>query len=250
MKICGIVKTTLIDYPGKVACVIFLEGCNFRCGFCHNPELVLLDSEEHKKIENKEISEKEFFDFLEKRRNQLEGVCITGGEPLLTLKEEFLRKIKQKGFLIKLDTNGSFPSRLKEFIDKKLIDYVAMDVKSSKEKYQEVTNSKIDVSKIEDSIKIIMSSFSDKKIQGYEFRTTIVKKYHNKEEMKKIGEWLSSLSKEVGVNKPKILSLQGFKNKGKLINEEFKKEKDVFEEYLLEIQDEIKDFFEEVEVRV
>lgn len=245
MKICGIVKTTLIDYPGKVACVIFLEGCNFKCGFCHNPELVLLDSKEHEQIKGKEISEDEFLNFLDKRKNQLDGVCITGGEPLLTLKEDFLRKIKQKGFSVKLDTNGSFPLKLKEFIDKKLIDYVSMDIKSSKEKYQEVTNSKIDLSKIEESIKIIFSAFEEKKIEGYEFRTTIVEKYHDAVEMKKIGLWLNKLCG----GRPKILYLQGFKNKGKLIDNSFKKEKDIFEEYLLKIQNEIKNYFEEVEVR-
>src|SRR6056297_544845 len=108
MKIKYLQKTTLIDYPGKIACTIFLFGCNFRCGFCHNPELV---KQNHK--ENYSISEEEILEFLEKRKNQLEGVCFTGGEPLLTLKKEFVKKIKSLGYKIKLDTNGSFPERLK-----------------------------------------------------------------------------------------------------------------------------------------
>lgn len=252
MKICGLVKTTLIDYPGKVACVIFLEGCNFRCGFCHNPELVLLGSEGNKDLLKSEISKDEFFNFLKKRKGQLEGVCITGGEPLLTIKEDFLREIKSLGFSIKLDTNGSFPLKLKEFIDADLIDYVAMDIKSSRDKYKEVTNSPIDIKKIEESIKRIIFSFKEKKIDGYEFRTTVVERYHDGVDMRKMGLWLNSLSRDaIGSDKkPRVLYLQGFKNKGKLINEDFKKEKDVSEDYLLKLQDEIKDLFDEVEIRV
>src|SRR4030043_765294 len=105
MKIAGIEKITLIDYPGKIACTIFLYGCNFKCKFCHNPELVVLPIE-------KEIPEQEILDFLKKRKNQLEGVCITGGEPLLTLEKNFLKRIKELGYEIKIDTNGSFPEKL------------------------------------------------------------------------------------------------------------------------------------------
>ncbi|HKL23166.1 MAG TPA: radical SAM protein, partial [Candidatus Nanoarchaeia archaeon] len=109
MKIKGIQKTTLIDYPGKIACTLFLFGCNFRCGFCHNPELVI-------KEEVQDIDEKEILNFLEKRKGKLEGVCITGGEPFLTLDKNFIKKIKEKGYFVKIDTNGSFPEKLKDFI--------------------------------------------------------------------------------------------------------------------------------------
>ena len=128
MKIKFVQPTTLVDYPGKLACTIFLFGCNFRCGFCYNPELVL-------KEVTKDLDEKEVLDFLNKRRGELQGVCFTGGEPLMTLEEEFLEKVKEKGYLVKMDTNGSFPEKLKDFIDHGLIDYISMDVKGRKEDY-------------------------------------------------------------------------------------------------------------------
>ena len=142
MKIKGMQELTLVDYPGKIACTLFLHGCNFRCGFCHNPELVLAPmGEEH--------SEAEILKFLEKRKGQLEGVCITGGEPLMTIDVGFLKKIKDLGYSIKMDTNGSFPELLEELIKDKLIDYVAMDIKTVKEKYNEITGCDIDIKKIE-----------------------------------------------------------------------------------------------------
>jgi len=234
MKIAGIQKTTLIDYPNKIACTLFIYGCNFRCGFCHNPELVILPCE-------KEYSQEEILDFLEKRKKQLEGVCITGGEPLLTLEKEFLKKIKDLGYLIKLDTNGSFPEKLKEFIEEKLIDFISMDIKSSKENYQKVTSSNVDVNKIEQSIKLISNSGVD-----YEFRTTIMNRFHNKEELVKMGKWLN----EIIGKKPKKFCLQGFKNKGKVLEESFKMEKDTSEEFLNELKEVSKEFFNEIEIRV
>ena len=127
MFIKGLQKTTLLDYPGKVACTIFTGGCNFRCPFCHNASLVTrIDSEER-------IDEDELFSYLEKRKGILDGVCITGGEPLLQPDiEAFCQKIKKLGLLIKLDTNGSFPSKLRSLLDSNLIDYIAMDIKNSK----------------------------------------------------------------------------------------------------------------------
>jgi len=232
MKICGLQKITLIDYPGKIACTIFLYGCNFRCGFCHNPELV---TEKNENI----FSEKKILDFLGKRKKYLEGVCITGGEPSLTLEKSFLREIKKMGYLIKIDTNGSLPEKLKEIIDENLVDFVAMDVKASKENYKKITNSEISPERIEESIKLIS------KLKDYEFRTTVIEGIHDVEEMKKIAEWLNKL-----IGKPKKYSLQAFKNSGKVLSEEFKNKKDTSEKFIREIKEAIKDNFDEVEIRV
>ena len=234
MKIAGIQELTLIDYPGKLACTIFIYGCNFRCGFCHNPELVI-------KPCKKVYPEKEILDFLEKKKKYLNGICITGGEPLLTLEKDFLKKIKEKGYLIKLDTNGSFPEKLKSFLEEGLIDFVAMDIKCDKNKYSEVANSNVDVGKIESSIKIISSLAKD-----YEFRTTILEDFHNEENIREIGKWVNEL---VG-QKPKKYILQGFKNKGKFIDESYKSKKDVSEEYVLKLKEVAKEYFENVEIRV
>ncbi|MFW6233245.1 MAG: anaerobic ribonucleoside-triphosphate reductase activating protein [Nanoarchaeota archaeon] len=234
MKICGLQKTTLIDYPGKIACTIFLYGCNFRCGFCHNPELVIKEN-------NNIISENEVLDFLEKRKKYLEGVCITGGEPLISLNKDFLRKIKQKGYLIKLDTNGSFPEKLKDFINNNLIDFISMDIKSSKENYSLITNAKININDIEESIKLILNSNLD-----YELRTTIVDDFHDKSELRKMSLWLN----EITGKKPKKFVLQGFNNNGKFINNKYELKADISEIYLNELKNEITDFFEIIEIRV
>jgi len=233
MKIKGIQELTLIDYPGKLACTLFLFGCNFRCGFCHNPELVLAPL-------GKDYTEKEILDFLEKRKGQLEGVCITGGEPLMTIDVEFLKKIKDLGYSVKLDTNGSFPELLEELIKKKLIDYVAMDIKSSKEKYKEITNSEIDIKKIEKSIKIISSL-----LDYYEFRTTILEDLHDVKELEEMAKWINQLC----AGKAKKFALQGFENQGKLIEGKFKKKKDTKENYLRDLKDILEDYFETVEIR-
>jgi len=208
-----------------------LYGCNFRCGFCHNPELV---TEKNDNV----FSEKEILDFLEKRKKYLEGICITGGEPLLTLEKAFLRKIKKLGYLIKIDTNGSFPERLKEIIEENLVDFVAMDIKASKENYKKTINADIPIDKIEESIKLIS------KLENYEFRTTVIEGMHNLEEMKKIARWLNELA-----GKPKKYALQGFKNSGKVLDEAFKHKKNTSEKFLKEIQEKIKDSFEEIETR-
>jgi pyruvate formate lyase activating enzyme len=232
MKIAGFQKTSLIDYPKKIACTIFIHGCNFRCGFCHNPELVLHEPEV-------EFSKDEILKFLEKRQGQLEGVCITGGEPLLSLDLDFLKKIKELGYLIKIDTNGSFPEKLKEIIEEKLVDYIAMDVKSSSENYKKVSNSNIDLNKIEESIKLISL------LENYEFRTTILEEIHDLEEIKKMAIWLN----EIIGGKPKKFCLQGFRNQGKFIDENFKNKKDTSKEFLENLKNEIKDCFEEIEIR-
>jgi len=233
MKIKGIQEFTLIDYPGKIACTLFLYGCNFKCGFCHNPELVLAPV-------GKDYSEKEILDFLEKRKGQLEGVCITGGEPLLTLDIGFLKKIKDLGYSIKLDTNGSFPELLEELIKDKLIDYVAMDIKSSKDNYQKITDSDINIKKIEKSIKVIASL-----LDYYEFRTTILEDVHDEKELEEMAKWLNQLC----VGKPKRFTLQGFKNQGKFIDSSFNNKKDVKENYLKELKEILDEYFDDVDIR-
>jgi pyruvate formate lyase activating enzyme len=235
MKIKFVQPTTLVDYPGKLACTIFLFGCNFKCGFCYNPELVLKEATE-------DLREENVLEFLEKRKGQLEGVCFTGGEPLMTLEEDFLRKVKEKEYLVKMDTNGSFPEKLKEFIEKGLIDYVAMDVKGRKEDYLKIVNSGFDLEKIEESMKIVSS------LENYEFRTTFVSKFHDVEKILEEVEWIYSV---IG-RKIKKFCLQGFKNHGKFIDESFCSEKNVFEKELMEIKEKILEsgFVEEVVIRV
>lgn len=231
--ISGLQKLSLIDYPGKIACTLFLFGCNFRCGFCHNPELVLAPP-------NEKYSEEEFLDFLEKRKGQLDGVCITGGEPLLSLEKEFLRKIKALGYSIKIDTNGTNPEKLKEFIGEGLVDYVAMDLKAPPEDYNLVANTNVQINQLEETIKLIVNSDID-----YEFRTTIVRRFHNEDKMKKMYEWILKL---VG-KKPKRYFLQGFVNHGKFIDDSFNKEPNVFKNYLDKFKPIAEKYFEKVGIR-
>ena len=222
MKIKYIEKTSLVDYPGKIACTLFFFGCNFKCGFCYNPELVI----EEKTFD---LTEKEILDFLEKRKNQLEGVCLTGGEPLISLEKDFLKKIKNFGYSIKIDTNGSFPEKLKEFLEENLVDYVAMDIKGIKEDYEKITNSKIGLRKIEESMKIVSS------LKNYEFRTTFVPRFHNEEKIIEEIKWINSVIKK----KIKNFALQGFKNFGKFIDVDFKNERNANEKELNYIKEKI-----------
>ncbi len=233
MKIAGFQKLTLIDYPGKIACTLFLHGCNFRCGFCHNPELVILPAE-------KTYSEEEVLEFLEKRRGQIEGVCITGGEPLISVDKEFLRKIKDLGYPIKIDTNGCFPDRLKELVSEGLVDCVAMDIKGSRGKYSEITGVDVSHERIEESMRVIGE------LDNHEFRTTVVEWIHDAEEIREIGRWINEICRR----KPRRYFLQGFKNYGKFIDESYKMKNDVSESYLRELKKEAEDYFEEVGVRV
>ncbi len=182
MKIKGLEKNTLIDYPGKIACTIFVSGCNFRCPFCQNPELVL-DSRDLK-----EYSEKEIMDFLQERKEFLEGVCITGGEPLIYPEiREFLRKIKKIGYGVKVDTNGSNPNLLQELIDGGLVDYVAMDIKASLKNYGKSSGVKTDKEKIKESIEIVKKLV--KKDKG-EFRITVVPGLHDEQEIRSMADVL------------------------------------------------------------
>lgn len=231
MEIGGLQKTTLIDYPGRLAATVFIIGCDFRCPFCYSPELVLPE-----KIKNQpRIPEKDFFDFLKERKGLLEGVVICGGEPTIHQKlPDFCKKIKKLEYLIKLDTNGSNPEMLKKLINKKLIDYVAMDIKAPKAKYSEAAGVKVNIKKIEESIDILKEGKID-----YEFRSTVVPTILEKEDILKIAQWIGPAKKYY---------LQNFRP-GKTINPKFEKIKPYPQEYLLEIQKVISPFFEICQVR-
>jgi len=178
MLIYGLQKLSLLDYPGKLAATVFTGGCNLRCPFCHNASLVTRFSE------CEQISDEEVFSFLEKRRGLLDGVCITGGEPLLQDGlETFIAKVREMGFLVKLDTNGAFPEELGALLGRSAIDYVAMDIKNSFEKYpMTVGISEFDPTPVFESAKILMSG-----TVPYEFRTTLVRAFHTEEDIIKIG---------------------------------------------------------------
>lgn len=195
--ICGLQKMTLLDFPGKIACTVFLGGCNFRCPFCHNSELFMGKPE-------KLMEDEEFFAFLKSRKGLLDGVCVSGGEP--TLYKDlpgFLEKIKEMGFLVKLDTNGYRPQVLKDLVENKLVDYVAMDVKNSPAMYgQTVGLEKMDLAAIEESLRFLIGGEVD-----YELRTTLVKPFHDRASIQDMGVWLGSL---VPGKKPAKLFLQSF----------------------------------------
>lgn len=195
----GLQKLTLLDYPGNVACTLFTSGCDFRCPFCHNAALVFRDNG----LES--YSEEDILTFLKKRYGILEGVAVTGGEPLLhSGLPDFLKKVRELGYKIKLDTNGSYPERLKTVLDAGLVDMVAMDIKNSKEKYGDTIGiPDYDVSPIERSVKLLLNGNVD-----YEFRTTVTGNYHHAEDFYKIGEWIKGA---------KAYFLQAFVDSGELI---------------------------------
>ena len=227
-NIHGFQKMTMLDFPGKVACTAFTAGCNFRCPFCHNASLVT-------KINNEEIySQEEIFDYLNKRKGVLDGICITGGEPLLYDGiVEFIKKARELGLLVKLDTNGSFPEKLKHLIDNGLVDYVAMDIKNSKEKYAETIGLKeYDLSNVEKSVAILLEG----KVE-YEFRTTIVAEYHTTQDIVAIGNWIKGA---------KRYFLQNFVDSGNLIGSDMHA---VSKDFMKELQIEAAKFVEKVELR-
>lgn len=220
MLIGGLQKLTLIDYPGKIAATVFLVGCNFSCPWCYNPELVLAeDINKHAKI-----SEKDFFDFLKQRKGLLDGVAICGGEPTINKNlPDFIKKIKKLGYAVKLDTNGSNPEMLKNLIDEKLIDYVAMDVKAllKIQNYSEAIGKKTALSKIKRSVEIVKKSGIN-----YEFRTTIIPKLHQLKDIVDIAKQLKGAKKYF---------LQQFKPE-KTINPKYKKYKPFGQKQLETIQ--------------
>ena len=184
MNIKGIQKMTLLDYPGKVACTIFTKGCNFRCPFCHNASLV---GNEAECLEDEDV-----LAFLKKRVGILDGVCISGGEPTLNKDlPEFIDKVKTMGYLVKLDTNGSNPTVMKDLYQNGLIDYVAMDIKNSLKKYNKTAGvSDFDLSGIAESAEWLMNGHMQ-----YEFRTTVVDELHEPEDFHDIGKWLTGAEK-------------------------------------------------------
>lgn len=201
MKFNGFQKLTLLDYPGKVACTLFTAGCNLRCPFCHNASLVT-------HIDNVvSYDEGEILDFLGKRQGILEGVCITGGEPLMQSGIiDFIKKVKELGYSVKLDTNGTFPEKLTMLAESKLIDYVAMDIKNCKEKYALTSGiTDLNIGNIEKSVEFLLSG----KI-GYEFRTTVVTEFHTPQDIGEIAKWIKGADKYY---------LQNFVDSGDLIED-------------------------------
>lgn len=186
MEIHGFNKTTLLDYPEHVACTVFTGHCNMRCPFCHNGDLVLLPGSQPT------VPEEEFFAFLNKRKNILEGVAITGGEPTLQKDlPEFIAKIKDLGLLVKLDSNGMKPDVLRKLIDDGLVDYFAMDIKSDKAHYGEAVGlASLDLKPVEESVALLMEN----KVP-YEFRTTVIKQLHNREIFEGIADWIGACEK-------------------------------------------------------
>jgi len=228
MKIGGLQKTSLLDYPDTISAIIWTVGCDFRCPFCYNKDIVLGNVEQ--------ITEDEVLTFLKKRFDMLEGLVITGGEPLMQEDiVEFAEKIKEIGYLIKIDTNGMYPDKLKELIDKKLVDYIAMDVKAPKKKYEMLTGVKTDIKKIEKSIDLIKNSNID-----YEFRTTIVPDLLTKKDIIEIGKWLKSSKK---------FYLQQFKTDIPLISSKLKNAAPYEKEELIKTLEKIKPYFEICDVR-
>ena len=185
MKIYGLQKMTLLDYPGKVACTVFLGGCDMRCPFCHNAELI--DGTAPAVMETPEL-----MDFLRKRQGLLEGVAVTGGEPLLRGEvTDLLKEIRSLGYPVKLDTNGTHPDRLREILEKDLAQYVAMDIKNSPEKYAETAGLRqIDLGPVRESVSLLMGFGTE-----YEFRTTVVDQLHDEDSFRGIGSWISGAEK-------------------------------------------------------
>jgi len=230
MNIGGLQKLTLVDYPNKIAATVFLTGCNFKCGFCHNPSLVNFEKDEG------QISETNFFNFLKTKQGLIDGICITGGEPTINANlPEFIKKIRNLNFSIKLDTNGNNPKMLEELIENKLLNFVAMDIKTSPEKYERAINTKINIENIKKSVEMIKKSGID-----YEFRTTVVPGIVDKEDIEKIGKWLKGAKKYV---------LQQFRNQ-KVLNKEFEKVVPYWDDTLKEFKKTLEKYIDKVELRI
>ena len=228
MRIDGLQKMTLLDFPGKVACTVFTGGCNFRCPFCHNALLVT------ELPENPDYTVDEILSFLKKRSGLLDGVAITGGEPLMNPDiANFIKKIRDLGYAVKLDTNGSYPDRLKSIVGEGLVDYVAMDIKNCREKYAETIGlNSYDLSKIEESVEFLKSGTVD-----YEFRTTVVNEFHTVEDIRKAAEWIKGA---------KRYFLQNFVDSGNLIDGSVT---GVGKQTMLDMQKAAADFVSQTEIR-
>ena len=234
MIIAGLQKTTLIDYPGKIACVVFLAMCNFRCPWCYSAELVL----PLKIAKQPKISEQEFFNFLKERKGLLDGVVICGGEPTINKElPNFIEKIKKMGFFVKLDTNGSNPAMLKDLVRAGFVDYIAMDIKASptNKAYEMILGEGVKMEDIKESVAFLKSGKVD-----FEFRTTVVPEVHTKEDFPEIANWIG------GENV--TYYLQSFRAE-KTIDLEFEKIKPFSDEYLKEIVKEITPHFKLCQLR-
>ena len=199
MLLAGLQKLTLLDFPGRVACTVFTAGCNLRCPFCHNSDLVL---PERKPLL---LDTEEFFSFLKKRQGVLEGVCVTGGEPLLQKDiAPFLRRIRELGFAVKLDTNGCFPHILRSLVDEGLVDFVAMDIKNSPARYAQTAGiPDLDLSAVEESIRFLLSGAVE-----YEFRTTVAAQLHDEACFEDIARWIAGA---------KRYAIQNFRDSGDIL---------------------------------
>ncbi len=230
MRISGFQKLTLLDYPGTVACTVFTGGCNLRCPFCHNAALVLPE-----RLEGDESGVETVLDYLKKRRGLLEGVAVTGGEPLLHADlADFLRRIRELGYKIKLDTNGTFPDRLEALIAEGLVDRVAMDIKNSPARYAGTVGLRaLDIGAIERSKELLLEAKAD-----YEFRTTVVRGLHTKESLLEAARWIEGAREYY---------LQRFKDSGDLIHPEGLGPFDVEEMYAL--RDAVREVIPTVQLR-
>ncbi|MBR6693526.1 MAG: anaerobic ribonucleoside-triphosphate reductase activating protein [Clostridia bacterium] len=228
MVIHGLQKLTVLDFPGKLACTVFTAGCNLRCPFCHNARLVTHPEEADR------LDEQEVLTYIYSRKTMLDGVCITGGEPLLQKDIfGFIEKIKETGLLVKLDTNGCFPEKLRELIDAKLVDYVAMDIKNSPEEYGKTVGvENFDITPIKQSIEILRESGIE-----YELRTTVVRELHTRESLLGAAEFIAPQKKWF---------LQSFVDSGDLIEGEFSA---YDKQFMKELQESVSQIVENVELR-
>ena len=228
MLICGFQKMTLLDFPGHVACTLFTGGCNLRCPFCHNALLVTeVDDVE-------EYSEDYILSYLKKRQGILDGVAITGGEPLIQKDiRAFILKVRALGYPVKLDTNGTRPELLKELVSEGLVDYVAVDIKNSKERYAETAGMPaLDLSPIEETVSFLLRG-----TVPYEFRTTVVREYHTIEDIGKIGQWIRGADRYF---------LQKFVDSGSLIGENMS---EVSKSEMIAMQKEAEKYVKSVAIR-
>lgn len=226
----GLQKMSMVDYPGKVACTVFLPDCDFRCPFCQNPDLI------NKVSELPTMPTDEFFSFLDSRKKWLDGVCVTGGEPCLSGDLiDFLKQIKDRGFLVKLDTNGSLPRVLKKALDAKVVDFIAMDIKASPERYSEASGVRVNITNIQESINLIRSSGLP-----YEFRTTVIPRLHSRDNLLEIGEWLEGSD---------TFALQQFRCDFGTLDPEYAKEQSYPKSELAEFANMLKPYFKKVLLR-
>ena len=234
MRVSAVQKFTTLDFPNRLSCIVFTPGCNFRCGYCHNPEFVL--PERILKLQGSFIEESTVFSFLEKRKGKLDGVVVSGGEPTLQYDlADFLRKVKAMGFQTKLDTNGSLPELLEPLFKEDLIDYIAMDIKTSLKRYEELVGACIQADAIKKSIELIK-----KRAPDYEFRTTILEEHHDEQTLQDVAQL---------IGKAKRFALQGFRP-GKTLNPEFESYQLVHREALEKRKESFRDSIEEILIRV